>query len=232
MLSPSALLLWQAYLTAESTGLRAEALAALDRFLAALPHLPPEQWRPWALDFAAAAGERGDPTPLRASLFRQAIFPALLHGLQHDAPDCARLLAGLFQQVHRTPGLLDQLPETLRHPEALLRHALATHPSDLLALESLLRMTAQDFAYMLHELPSGLLYLSDGATSAQCLELLVELDEFETLAAAAVKSDQHRELIARSRFHLSNYRAYLLARASGDTYTAWLATHPEPAAGH
>lgn len=59
-----------------------------------------------------------------------------------------------------------------------------------------------------HELPSGVLGGVDGATPAQCAEMLDDLDDFARVCARLGLSD-HSEFIEACRWHFDHYPHYL-----------------------
>ncbi len=76
--------------------------------------------------------------------------------------------------------------------------------------------------YVLHELPSGVLYGQDGATVEQCDELIKELSDYERLTEEIGSEEVDRELLALGRFHIPAYQRYLIEHKRHTTYEQYL----------
>ena len=63
------------------------------------------------------------------------------------------------------------------------------------------------FEYTLHEVPYGVLYNQNGATSEECLELLNALKDYEILCEEL--KINRMELIEKCRFYYNAYKNYL-----------------------
>ena len=216
---------WLDYIATERIRIRQESLCALDRFIDALLHLPPEVWHPWARQLARRIVDEGEDIPVRTPLFRTVIFPALLASMQNSVPGAARWLAGFAQLLYKIPSCTDQLPQNRRSEFDLLQQAVQDDPNDSLAKKRLLTLMRSRFDYVLHELPAGVLYGHDGATIEECDELLLELSDYERLAMELGGDNEDRELITESRFHIPAYRRYLSERGRHTNYEAFLSTH-------
>jgi hypothetical protein len=73
----------------------------------------------------------------------------------------------------------------------------------------------------LHELPSGVLDGTDGASASACHEMLAGLEEFARLCTR-LGLDDHQEFIRGCRWHLERYPHYLSRRrhfANYESYT-------------
>lgn len=97
-----------------------------------------------------------------------------------------------------------------------------THIGDEWRLVVEVHERAYYLGYTLHELPDGVLYGHDGASIAECDELLGLLAEFVDLAKKAGLQEVHAKLIKDCAFHFRSYRDYLVARSWGDTYKTYL----------
>lgn len=75
--------------------------------------------------------------------------------------------------------------------------------------------------YAVHELPSGVLWGPDGATPAQCAEMLSELDEFAQVCAR-LGLDDHTEYIEACRWHFDHYPHYLDRRRHFVDYATYI----------
>ena len=201
--------LWEDYLAAERVRIRQQSLVALGLFTDALLQLPTEIWHSWARELASRVVDEREDIPIRLPLFRAVIFPALQAGLETSVPGSARRLAGFAQLLFKSPSCQEQLPENLRSEHGLLLRAVQDDQKDIRAKKRLLVLMRSRFDYILHELPSGVLYGHDGATIKQCDELITELSDYERLAQEIGSEDADRELIAEARFHIPAYQRYL-----------------------
>lgn len=217
--------LWEDYLAAERVRVRQESLVALERFSDAVLRLSPDIWQPWARELARLVVDEHQETPIRMPLFRKVIFPALRTGLEKSLPGCARWLAGFAQLLYHSPACSAQLPEDQRSEHGLLLLAVQNDPADMRAKKRLLMVMRSRFDYILHELPSGVLYGHNGATINECDELMRELPDYERLAGEFGSEQADRELIAQGRFHIPAYRRYLVARERYTSYEQYLSIH-------
>lgn len=60
----------------------------------------------------------------------------------------------------------------------------------------------------MHELPAGVLWGDQGATQAQCAEMLRGLDEFAEVCTR-LRLDDHAQFIEDCRWHFDHYPHYL-----------------------
>ena len=74
--------------------------------------------------------------------------------------------------------------------------------------------------YAVHELPAGVLYGTDGATTKQCAELLDDLNEFEALCRELGR-DQG-VFIDDCRWHFEHYPHYLGRRRHFADYRKYI----------
>jgi hypothetical protein len=108
---------WDAFVSAEQRGVRAETLEALRRFIDELLRAPEDDWQAWARSFCANVVDSGTKHVVRQPLFDQVLFPALLTGMRRSTPGCARWLAGLSQNLYGCPRCMKELgdgPSTWR----------------------------------------------------------------------------------------------------------------------
>jgi hypothetical protein len=222
MLSPVIRALWDDYLDQERQKVRSHMLPALEQFVAALEGASPVERESWALMLAEEVVDHEVPVPVRLPLFRKVLFPALLFGYRQQIPGCARWLAGFFQLLCNSPECLNQLAPDERNVVALLRAALQTDPSDVRSRKRLVRVLASSLEYAIHEVPSGVLFGNNGATIAECDELIDELEQFCGVADADGCIEQYRELISDCRLHFTAYREYLKNRGGFVNYEDYL----------
>src|SRR5829696_5140397 len=147
--------LWNAYWEAENRAPRAQKLAALDAFLNVLTTSPPAQWFPWARWLAEQVVDQGADLVIRRPLFERAVFPALLAGFRAHLPGSARWLAGLAENLGRSPECREQLPPQEWTELGLLRAAVRDDPGDRRSRLRLIDTLADRVRFSLHELPAG-----------------------------------------------------------------------------
>ncbi|WP_277208952.1 hypothetical protein [Isoptericola croceus] len=75
--------------------------------------------------------------------------------------------------------------------------------------------------YAIHELPSGVLWGANGATPAQCAEMLSDLDAFAGICAR-LGLDDHTEFIEACRWHFDHYPHYLGRRRHFVDYATYI----------
>ncbi len=200
---------WLAYVDAENARVRDDAIAQLRLVIGMLHELPLAQRSAWALEIAESSIDKGMNTPIRMPLFREIIFPALLAGIHEQLPGCARWMAGFAQLLYKSPEAQDQLRPELRTELGLLRLAVENDPNDRLARDRLIECLAWQLDYSIHELPSGVLYGSDGASIEECNEMLTSVREFEHLVELNGGRPEYENLAATCRFHYLRYAEYL-----------------------
>ena len=76
-----------------------------------------------------------------------------------------------------------------------------------------------DFA--VHELPAGVLYGANGATAAECRDLMDGLDGFASLCSRLELPD-HTAFIEGCRWHFDHYPHYLSRHRHFDGYEAYV----------
>ncbi|MFD6611841.1 hypothetical protein ACFWD1_23520 [Micromonospora chalcea] len=75
--------------------------------------------------------------------------------------------------------------------------------------------------HAVHELPAGVLWGADGATPAQCAEMLDGLDEFAR-TCARLGLDDHTGFIEECRWHFDHYPHYLSRRRHVADYPTYI----------
>jgi hypothetical protein len=179
-------------------------------------------WHAWALHTAASISDDGADILVRFPLFESVLLPALAEGVSRGEPGCARWLAHFDNLLlHVNPS---SLPPSLRTASALLAEAVRSDPADHLARSRLVERHASYLEYTLHELPSGILYGKDGATTAECEELLQLLAEFRGHAAALPETGRYAALIDECTEHYNAYRDYTRQGRAEDSYEVFF-TH-------
>ena len=212
--------LWIAYLRAEKDRVRGEFLPALDRFIDALLRHNKSIWHGWAVGLASDIADHGRDVPVRFALFQRVLLPALTTSVLARRPGCARWLAhfGTLLAKRSNSGLPDSLNSSL----ALLKEATRVDPSDRQAREQVVKRTASDFDYALHELPAGVLYGHDGANISECDGLIESLEEFRNHVAILGEEARFGDLIADCAHHFRCYREYVSLNRPGGSYERYL----------
>ena len=214
--------LWNAYLEAESRGLRSERNGALERFLDSLTGLPLEAQHNWSLSLASNIVDNGESTPVRMQLFRRAIFPALENAIATRTPGAARWLAGFAQHIYKCGDLRPRLVDGSLTEHSLLQTAIEHDPNDTTARRRLLDLLAHRLNYTLHELPNGVLFDYDGASVDQCRKMLGELDDFKHHVEFLGFTDDYADLVAQCHFHYNTYADFLTAPRGASSYADYL----------
>ncbi|MGW0502794.1 hypothetical protein [Micromonospora sp. NPDC003241] len=75
--------------------------------------------------------------------------------------------------------------------------------------------------YVIHELPVGVLWGADGATPAQCAEMMNGLDDFAG-TCARLGLDDHTDFIEDCRWHFDHYPHYLGRRRHFSDYPTYI----------
>lgn len=224
-LSPSQQVLWERYLETERRGTREEKLDALDTFIEALLQSPAPEWKQWALAFVALTVDADSTIPVRQPLFQRVLFPALIEALGAGRPGSARWLAGLADHLHQCPDCVARLGPERASAWALLKLAVVHDPTDGRARKRLINVMAEGFRYAIHEVPAGVLCGPDGATVAECDELLSDLDEFRALLAAEEAAHDYATLVTECERRFRSYKQYLVTHPRYTTYSAFLDAH-------
>ncbi len=217
MLESTTTAYWQQYLEAEKKHDRRATLSALERFIDALLREEPATRHAWAFDLAAQISDAEAAVPIRFPVVARVLLPALNQGVLDGVPGCLRWLA-TFSRGSQPDA---RLPEHLRTPVGLLKEAIRVDPRDRRARIRLLEIWAPTLRYSLHELPAGVLYGHNGATIAECGELLELLDEFRAHVAESELSAQYADLIADCDLHFRCYREYLSQPPPRESYEAF-----------
>lgn len=215
---------WTEYLQAEQDRIRDVTMPALARFIEAFARLDESTRHDWALQLAADVADRGADTPVRHPLFEQVLLPALVAGIGKERPGCARWLAHFELLLFQSKNVA--LPDHLRSATGLLLEAIRLDPIDRGARQALVERRAFYLEYTLHELPAGVLHGHNGATVAECEELVRELADFREHVELLGELERFGGLIAECERHFTRYREYLVAGRPGGSYERFLAELP------
>jgi hypothetical protein len=106
-------------------------------------------------------------------------------------------------------------------------------PGDFLAKDMLIKLIAKDLECSIHEVPSGVINSDhNGATMAQCSELLGDLAEFVKLTNERGVSAKYQKLIDSCSFHFMHYGIYLAVREKYADYPDYLNRLPPTIPGN
>jgi hypothetical protein len=220
MLTAETLSLWAEYLASEKNCVRGATMQALERFINVLLSSARPDWIAWGKSLAAEVSDRGLATPVRLPLFRRVLLPALVEGVLAGEPGCARWLASFA-------SLLDKcrdtgLPPHLQSVVGLMEEALRVDSSDSRVRRSLVEHHANYLRYTLHEIPSGVLYGTDGATLDECGELQKLLAEFREHVRLTGQGDRFKGLLEDCELHFHAYATYLRQPSPRSGYASYL----------
>lgn len=167
--------LYQVYKAAIARGDRSAAGAAVKPFVASFESLEQRAaWTRWFLE-NEAIGHR-----VRHEIYEGVVFPVLLDGYRRSDPWCVRQLARTVGNLHQAESLWKQIGG--KSEAELLRELQALVPGDDEARRKLLTRSLGTFHYQEHNWPwGGILYGHNGATPAECLEILEEVAFARTL---------------------------------------------------
>ncbi|MBS1159296.1 MAG: hypothetical protein H6R15_1715 [Proteobacteria bacterium] len=116
---------------------------------------------------------------VRHELFEGVMFPVLLVGHQRSDPWCIEVLERCAQNLYKADHLWSQVG--YQTEMQLAERRLELIPNDPKAKTRLLEHLIAWFRYSEHEWPAGILYGADGATEAQCQEILMSIKKARTL---------------------------------------------------
>jgi hypothetical protein len=80
--------------------------------------------------------------------------------------------------------------------------------------------------YSMHELPAGVLWNPNAATSKQCAELMNDLHRFEELSKTL--GIEQNKFIEDCRWHLEHYPHYLSRQKHFDSYVQYIQERKGP----
>ena len=187
--------LYDSYAALAAQGRRKEAGAALRAFVVSVTTLADKRRFTQTL-LATHAFGRG----FRSELLHGVVLPALLEGYQRRDPWSLYWLAGVGVDPARVEG---------KGPIALLKDCLALDWEPERVRDTLLRELLAAFAYAAHEWPAGILSGADGATLAQCAQLMEDV----RLARTLDRDGRHAAQLNEFEGKLDAYHRRLEARA-------------------
>jgi hypothetical protein len=223
-------LLWQAYLQAESQGIRKVALTRLDAFSTWAKRSDASRLDAWIAAFCEALRASGQTSrstetvlPVRFSLLREIVLPRLFEGYhlaQQEAVSHLVVLTNFFYYTAPQAFLeAHGMPPT---KQIFLQEALRINPGDSLALENLIKELARRFDYVIHEVPFGGVLTDDARAD------LESLDDFQALVQRGGQEEHYSNFIATVRCYLTAWDRYLAEREPGATFAVFLLSRDLP----
>ena len=218
--------LWQEYLTAEVQGIRSQTLSALAAFVTALQAGSQERRDTFAETFCRLTADNRVDLPLREPLFAGVIGPYLVSAFQKKQENSERYLSHFYPNFRNMPPAqqLIDLPDP-PPPMELLAEAYQRDPDNVPAQDALIQYYAQQFAYAVHEVPSGVLYGRDGATVTGCKEWQHDFALFQEVVQRRGLTEKYAVAIHYWGFHFRGYADYLTHREQYRNYADYIETH-------
>jgi hypothetical protein len=141
---------------------------------------------------------------IRQPLYKHLIYPILLEQVAKNNLDAIKGLLKLDGQLTSYQAYSHDIKYTWA---MLLEQGLTIAPNDTDLLKLSEQTTRNYLNYTLHEIPIGVLYGQDGATIAECDELLEKVSQYENLCNQ-LQLDE-KELIENYKLYYTAYKAYL-----------------------
>ncbi|HEX8699901.1 MAG TPA: hypothetical protein VF815_13745 [Myxococcaceae bacterium] len=227
MMEPEDQQRWERMLALEARGQRREALDVAEALAASLSRYPAEwrdRWVAWvceeAIDRNPVPPEVGIPQ-LRYPLLRDLVFPVLKQRYASRDATAARWFAWLMRRYSNAVRLWQQLPEEAQSSFAMLRKADEWSPGDMRVMVPLAEHLVDWFHHAMHELPMGVLYGMNGASTAQCAEMLEELEYLEGLVRRLGREERYARVLEYWKRQVRCYGAYL-SQSEITPYEAYL----------
>ena len=154
---------------------------------------------------------------IRQQLFGHLIYPILSEQVEQNDISAIKGLLRLDQHLLSYRGYTKDAKYS---SWILLEKGLSISPDDRELLELSERTTRNYLIYTLHELPSGVLYGTNGATIKECEELIEEIGKYELLCEKLQRDES--ELIQKCKFYYPAYKNYLLANSNNKSFTDYL----------
>ena len=157
---------------------------------------------------------------IRHPFFLRVIYPVLSKGVEDNNMEAIKQLIKLFDYYGNFQNLTNDNKYTIW---SLLTKGLQLSPFDKELLTIYESRQEDYFDYTLHELPSGVLYGSNGATIEQCDELLSDLADYEEVCRKLNLDRQ--ELISNCKLYYNSYKSYLTVYKNYNGFADYLERH-------
>lgn len=165
---------YKAFREAESKGLKKQAKAAVQQFVACFESF--DEKEAWTRSFLKQHEYGGG---VRYEIYANIIFPVLLDGLHRQDAWSVYWLAGTAQNHYSDARLHAKLGH--QSELQLIKAAYSLDPGKPEIRVALLSNLISFFNYAVHEWPSGILWGMDGATVSECNVIQEEIDFARTL---------------------------------------------------
>ena len=142
---------------------------------------------------------------IRQPLYKNLIYPILSDQVEQNDVNAIKGLLRLDQHLISYQGYTK---DTKFSSWTLLEKGLKISPDDRELLEFSERTTRNYLSYTLHELPTGVLYGTNGASIEECKELIIEVEKYEKVCKKLDRDE--KELIQECKFYYQAYKDYLL----------------------
>jgi hypothetical protein len=225
MLDDQSYTLWHQYLASETQGLLPQALQGLDDFIRALRQVAPERRETFLAYACTLVVDKHQTFPLRQPLFVEVLAPYLIAQYHAQSPAAPRWIAGLADWFNATPAYCEQLGLEYISEHVMLREALIGDPSNMAVQRRLIEIMAGQNDYSIHEVPAGVLYDSNGASIAECQELLEALAEFRQLAQNTGLLPEYERRLGTWEFYFTAYADYLTNTQQYNDFADYLEHH-------
>ena len=225
LLEPEEIALWTSYLDNETRGQRKRALAILDEFIARLSTASLARRNRFAAQFCTLVVDEGIALPVRHSLGVKLLYPYLVRAYDGGSARVPWWLAHLYRQLDNSREWREWFGANSLSPWTLLEEALRRDPTNEPARQELIVEMARWLDYAIHEVPSGVLYGSNGASIDECQELLDVLDLFRELTRTSGALELYEDRIREWEFHFRGYMDYLSHRDQYTNYAHYIQTH-------
>jgi len=192
--------LYEGYLALLAEGRRKEAGLMLRAFLRSFT--TSKERDEWTCNFLSthAYGAR-----VRHEIYAELIFPVLLAGSKRNDLWSLYWLAGTSQNLYTARGLHEQIE--FKGEVGLLKEAYGIDRNSTEVREALLKCLLGYFRHASHEWPAGILWGMNGATLAQCNEIMAEV----TLARELDREFAYSLLVDEFESKLRQYQARLIS---------------------
>jgi hypothetical protein len=217
--------LWQQYLAFETQGLRPQAHRGLEDFIRALRQLAPERREAFLEHFCTLVVDQKQEVPLEEPLFSEMLAPYLITQYLAQSPAAPWWIAAFADQFNATPKYREELGVEYVSELVMLREAMTRNPANLAVQRRLLEVMAKLNDYSIHEVPSGVLYGPNGASIAECQEMLEDITEFRQLAQNTGLLQDYEQRIDNWEFYFKAYADYLTKHEQYDDFADYLEDH-------
>ena len=211
------------YSQAEQDRIRSVLTQELDVLISMLLQTDTKEYRSWVYELSGQVVDEDSGFPIRMPLFEQVIFPVVFAGFKQKAPNTARWLAGYNQLIYKSKKVRAELGADFTE-DYFLRKAIEHDPEDTLSKKKLISAIAYQLEYSIHEVPSGVLWGSNGASLEECDELILSLVEFKNILLSFPHNEEYKQLVEECSFHFAEYKKYIINYDSHESYSAYLSS--------